>query len=259
MSRSLMNLESLETRRFLSAAPTLDPATGDDGSPIAVPIAIINPGGPMKVPASNVTLYQFAHQHFTKNVGEFHLKVSDLSLNAVIYWGDGTHSAGDIEGSYATGDRYVEGSHTYNRAGVFGVNVEIFAKPLGSPIQPTSPIIAFHSTIKVRTLKPSAGGVSLTETAGQSFTANLGQFNFKTVDQILDAVIDWGDGTTSAGKLIGSLATGKWTVQGTHTYKQTGLYKVDVNILAHIAGNPHPNFVLSVAKFTSVIEVKGIA
>ncbi|HEX3356988.1 MAG TPA: hypothetical protein VHS31_08460 [Tepidisphaeraceae bacterium] len=259
MNRVSMLVESLENRRFLSASPTIDPATGDDGSPVAVPIAIINPGGPIDGTSQGVTLYQYAHQHFTKKVGDFQLKVSDLALNAVINWGDGTHSAGDIEGSYATGHRYVEGSHTYNRAGVFNVDIKIFASPLGSPIHPTSPIIEFHSTINARTLKPTNGGVSLTETAGQSFTASLGQFQFKTVDQILNAVIDWGDGTHSAGKLVGSLATGKWTVQGTHTYKQTGLYKVDVQIFSHLAGNPAPTFVLPVTKFTSVIDVKGKA
>jgi hypothetical protein len=67
----------------------------------------------------------------------------------VIDWGDGTKSDGKIEGSYATGDWYVEGTHKYAHTGTYKVDVKIFAHPIGSPQLATSPISRFLSVIKV--------------------------------------------------------------------------------------------------------------
>jgi len=257
MRRSFVTLESLETRRLLSADPLVDPIPADapgtaGGSDVAVPIyATVAAPKPSN---GGVSLTEFAGQKFTAKLGEFTLKVVDLALNAVVYWGDGTHSAGKLVGSYATGEYYVQGTHTYAHPGTYAVDVKIFTRPIGSPIQPTSPSAEFMSVIKAKSLKPSGGGVELTETANQKFTAKLGEFQYRTVDLILNAEINWGDGTKSAGKLVGSYATGKYYVQGTHTYSHTGKYKVDVKIFAHPAGtNIKPTS--PVVQFTSVIDV----
>ena len=55
-------------------------------------------------------------------------------------------------------------------------------------------------------------------------------FTYKTVDQLLNAVIQWGDSTRSDGKLVGSYATGKYYVEGTHTYAKPGDYKVHTTV-----------------------------
>src|SRR3954468_21372050 len=87
--------------------------------------------------------------------------------------------------------------------------------------------------------EPDEGGVTLGEFAGVRFTARLGEFHFKTVDQSLNAVIDWGDGTHSDGQIVGSYATGEWYVRGTHTYAHTGTYRPDVKVFSHLVGNPN--------------------
>lgn len=250
-------VESLEVRRFLSAVPL----AGHDGTAAAAATNVVAPltTGP-KPTEGGVTLTETAGQKFTAKLGEFTYKTVDQILNAVINWGDGTQSAGKLVGSYATGEYYVEGTHTYSHAGTFKVDVKVFGHPAGSPITPTSPLAQFTSVINVKpsTPRPSRGGRMLTEVAGRKFTDRLGEIEFRTVDQLLNAVVDWGDGTQSAGKLVGSYATGEYYVLGTHTYAHTGTYKVDVTVYARLAGNPNaPSF--PVESFTSVIKVKGSA
>ncbi len=208
----------------------------------------------IKPSAGGVILSELATQPFTAKLGEFTYKTVDQSLNAVIDWGDGTQSAGKLVGSYATGEYYVQGTHTYARADTYAVDVKIFASLIGSPIHPTSPVAEFKSVIIANPLKPSAGGLVLNEVAGQKFTAKLGEFTFKTIDEAIDADINWGDGTHSQGTLVGSYATGEYYVQGTHTYANKGTYKVDVKIFAHPIGSP-VNPTVPVAAFTSVIDV----
>jgi hypothetical protein len=253
MSRSSSFIEPLEVRALLSAgtvaAPDLTAGAATDVAVLSSATAATpQPSG------GGFRLTKIVRQPFTARLGEFHFKTVDQLLSAVIDWGDGTHSAGKVVGSYATGDWYVVGTHTYEHIGTRAVDVKVFARPAGAPIRPTSPIVELTSVIKAKTLRPSEGGVNLIETTGKEFTARLGEFTKKVVDLALDAIIDWGDGTHSKGKLVGSYATGEYYVEGTHSYGHAGTYKVDVKIFAHPVGSP----ILPtspVAKFTSVIKV----
>ena len=252
MNRSFSSFESLEMRRFLSASPLADTPGGDgDVSPIFV-VATPQPS------EGGRTLHEYAGQQFTGKLGEFHLKVSDLALSAVVHWGDGKTSTGKIEGSYATGDWYVEGTHKYSKTGTYGVEVDIFTKPIGSPITPTSPAVSFDSVVKVNKLAPTDGGFTLTETAGEKFNTKIGEFTLKAIDLSLSSVIDWGDGTHSDGKLVGSYATGEYYVYGKHTYSHTGTYAVKVKIFAKVIGSPITP-TSPAQQFTSVIKVEGSA
>ena len=246
-------LESLESRQFLSVTPMLAHDTGAADSNVSFTLSTsANQPQPTE---GGVRLTEHTGQRFTAKLGEFHLKVIDLALNATVDWGDAKHSHGKIEGSYATGDWYVEGTHRYDHTGTFKVTVKIFTHPIASPPLATSPVQQFTSVIKVKRLAPTEGGRTLTETAGQKFNDKLGEFTFRSVDLALTALINWGDGTHSDGKLVGSYATGEYYVFGKHTYAHTGTYSVDVKIFAHLIGSPiHPTE--PVAKFTSVIKVK---
>jgi hypothetical protein len=243
MSRNPVTLEALEDRRLLSAAALVSAA--------GAPSASVGINAPE--PTEGRIFNEVAGKQFTANVGEITLKVTDLQLNAVIHWGDGAKSAGTLNGSYATGEYYVQGTHTYAHAGAYKVHVEIFAKPVGSPITPTSPILKFNSIINA--LTPTAGGKVVTKDAKQTFTTRLGEIHFKTVDQLINAEINWGDGTRSAGKLVGSYATGDYYVEGTHAYDHAGTFKVTVQVFAHLPRSP---FIPTtpIRQFTSVIVAK---
>src|SRR6476620_3996359 len=104
MSQFSHALESLEPRQFLSVSTNTATTSTNDG---LVPILV--PATPQPT-EGGVKLNEYSGQRFTAKLGEFHLKVSDLALNAVVNWGDGTKSNAKIEGSYATGEWYVEGT-----------------------------------------------------------------------------------------------------------------------------------------------------
>src|SRR5581483_10178330 len=98
------------------------------------------------------------------------------------------------------------------KPGTYSVEIEVQAHLAGSPTSPRFTVADFKSVINPVLLKPTNGGETLTEVATRKFTAKLGEFTFKTVDQFLNAVVYWGDGTKSAGVLEGSYATGKYYV-----------------------------------------------
>ena len=247
-------IEVLESRRMLSAAVSAGGEHALAGGPdLLVPLATAP-----KPTDGGLSLTEVANTKFRTKLGEFQFKTIDEQLTAQINWGDGFHSLGTLDGSYATGEYYVKGTHTYLHPGTFAVQVKIFAAPIGSPIHSTTPVAQFTSVITATPLRPSEGGKTLHETAGQKFTTKLGEFNFKSIDLALVPVINWGDGTTSDGTLIGAYNNGTYYVQGTHTYAKDGTYKITVKIFTHLVGNP----TLSqspIARFTSVAIVKPAA
>jgi hypothetical protein len=241
--------EALETRAFLSASPIISDAGADNAQHAALTIPILPRPG-----TGGVHLTEHAHQQFTAKLGEFHLKVIDLALSATVDWGDGKTSTGKIEGSYATGDWYVDGTHKYDHTGTYRVQVKIFTHLIGAPQLATSPAQQFTSIITVKKLAPSNGGFTLNETAGVKFNDKLGEIHLKVIDLALNAVINWGDGTHSDGKLVGSYATGEYYVFGKHTYAHAGNYAVDVSTFARPIGSPvQPTS--PVVKFTALVKV----
>src|SRR5947207_556685 len=144
-------LETLEFRQFLSASPLAPVVDSTSSDPIVLPIFVISDPGPS---SHGLHLTEYKNQKFTAKLGTFHLKVIDLALSAKVDWGDGTHSDGVIEGSYATGDWYVEGTHKYAHSGTYDVKVHILTKLIGSPNGPGGEALHFDSQIRVKTLKP---------------------------------------------------------------------------------------------------------
>ncbi len=72
---------------------------------------------------------------------------------------------------------------------------------------------------------------------GASFSGTVATFNDsdaatdpKDVTANDSAVIDWGDGTMSAGTIVGPDASGNYTVSGTHTYAEEGTYTTTVSV-----------------------------
>ena len=77
------------------------------------------------------------------------------------------------------------------------------------------------------------------EHTGVKFTANLGKFNYSSIDIILKARINWGDGKVTTGTLknTGGLASGHYTIVGSHKYGSAGTYNVKVKVLTYLAGS----------------------
>ncbi|HZP68219.1 MAG TPA: hypothetical protein VFB32_18090, partial [Rudaea sp.] len=77
----------------------------------------------------------------------------------------------------------------------------------------------------------SATAMTFNATTGSPFTGTVATFTDTATAAVASnftATIDWGDGTTSTGTVVGG--SGSFQVSGTHTYAAPGQYAVNVTI-----------------------------
>ena len=149
--------------------------------------------------------------------------VTDYS--ASIDWGDGTTSTGSVQAD-PNGGFDVTGSHAYSLSGTFTIGISI--ADAGGAVATASSTAQVAATMG----GIAASGTTVKVNGGQSFTVVLANFSesnpsFTAAD--FTAVIDWGDGSTSAGA-ISPNSNGGFSVSGTHTYFKPGAKKVDILI-----------------------------
>jgi hypothetical protein len=243
-------IETLEDRRLLSVTLPLTPIVQQPPPPTAVtPVTNLLHAVPVTAEATD---------SFTATVATLPSTgiASGLILRGTINWGDGTPTsqASFVHVPNSTTIR-VLGSHKYANAGKFTVTVSVFGSPnVVGPLKP--PVIINVGTVKTTATvsDDDDGGVTLTETAGKKFTARLGSFDFLSIDLLVSAKIEWGDGITSAGDLHGGLlAGGEFNVFGTHTYAKPGTYKVHIIVQTRLVGQTLPSG--TAADFFSTIKV----
>jgi hypothetical protein len=257
-------LEPLEVRRLLSVS-----IAGAGASVVATPPATVVSTGILAV---GVTIHAEATDTFSGTVGKLENFVLPpapagsaspiaVGLQEIIDWGDGTaSSAGSLVAGAIPRTFLVKGSHTYSTPGKYKITTSVVWGPLpGSGITTPSDLLAtIHSNAVVS--KDNDGGVTLNEVAGKSFKANVGSFDFRSLDLILSATINWGDGKQSAGEIVGNFATGEYHVVGSHTFAKIGQYKVTVKVLTRLAGSPVNSLPTGLAaQWVSTINVLGSA
>lgn len=139
---------------------------------------------------------------------------------ATITWGDGTSSAGSVTGS---GPYSVSGSHVYREEGPHNIVLSIVDAD-GASGQTTTTTATNDAAL-------TAAGRSA-RLSGTSFKGVVATFTdadpFGTVTDYT-ASIAWGDGSTSMGTV--KVASGGFTVFGTHTYAKKAPYTVAVIIV----------------------------
>jgi hypothetical protein len=149
---------------------------------------------------------------------------SDFS--ATINWGDGTSTTGVITDT--AGIISVSGTHTYGSAGRDAVTVILTEDAPGTATATAS------STANVAGLAELAGQTSLTaakEGVALPSTTKVASFtdtNRSDTASSFTATINWGDGTTTTGKVTGS--NGAFTVTGGHAYAHEGSFPLGVTI-----------------------------
>jgi hypothetical protein len=154
---------------------------------------------------------------FTDTVG------SDVAgdFTATIVWGDGVTTSGTVVGS--AGSFSVEGGHTYADEG--GDPASVTLVHTADQVQATA-----SGTVAVAegdVLTPA--GTTNVATVNQAFSGAVATFSdTDTANGAGDflATIAWGDGTTTAGTVVG--ANGAFTVDGSHTYATGGQFTVQV-------------------------------
>ncbi|MFZ3353818.1 MAG: hypothetical protein WA268_23445 [Xanthobacteraceae bacterium] len=164
------------------------------------------------LPPATTEVASFSDPNLTDTAGDF---------TATIVWGDGNTSTGTVSGS--NGSFTVDGGNTYESEGFFNATVTIVRNADNSQL-------ALGGAVEV------TGDDQLTGSSGLTFTGAPNQpltnvtvatfTNTNTVTPANDFTteIDWGDGTTSAGALMGS--NGSFTVSGSHTYAAAGDYTI---------------------------------
>lgn len=184
--------------------------------------------------------------------------------SASVAWGDGSSSAGTISYNASTGLFSVSGGHLYVQAGSYPISVVVH--------HDSAPDATAASTASV--FDPAVvatGGFTLNSSPGTLTAAAAAQTLATFTDpggaeslSHYSAAINWGDGTSGAGSIAYSAATGVFSVLGAHTYGGPGSYAVvvtihhdlapDVTVLDHaqIASKGKPK--LSNVAMTSINE-----
>ncbi len=169
------------------------------------------------VPTPGNVIQSIAGQTFSGIVGSFsQYPLTPVgNFTASVNWGDGDVSPGTVTAG-PNGTFVVSGTETFPSAGAFPVNVTI--SDLGDPNPGT-----FSVPAVITDAATTATGGSISAVAGQPFDGQLATFtnaNPYAVASQFTALINWGDGTVSAGVVGGS--GGEFTVSGAHVYSQTG-------------------------------------
>jgi YVTN family beta-propeller protein len=152
--------------------------------------------------------------------------------SATIDWGDSTPTTpGTISGP--TGGPFtVSGTHMYAEQGTYAVTVVI------TDIDTPSNTATAHSTAKVSDAKLSSTCATM-PVSTQTYTGPTAIFTDQSSTGTLSdfsATIDWGDGSSSAGTIIGGPGNAPYTVSGTHTYASTGTFLIST-MIADVGGS----------------------
>jgi hypothetical protein len=187
---------------------TADSATtAPSGNVLVIEADLLTPtaktiGGQPGVLINNVVVATFADQNTANVAGDF---------TATIDWGDGSSSVGTVSGSGATFS--VSGSHTYATAGQDTISVTLTDDDPGTATATANSKAFIGFAAGDVLLTDATEGVALPgNTAVATFTDN----NLSDTAGSFTAAIDWGDGTTTAGTIVGS--NGSFTVKGGHAY-----------------------------------------
>ena len=126
---------------------------------------------------------------------------------------------------------FSSGSHTFSEDGVFLVVVTVTGPGL-SLTSYDSAVVTDYSF----TLTPADDRA---ETTNRTFTGDLATLSFTgmhnpyttltALEEEYQAEVDWGDGSTTTGIIVGSGA--EYTISGSHSYNKDGNYIISVDVL----------------------------
>jgi uncharacterized repeat protein (TIGR01451 family) len=148
--------------------------------------------------------------------------LSDYSAD--ISWGDGSSSAGTI--TVSGGIFSVSGSHSYAEEGTAPITVSIH-HALALDVEVTSSASISDAAVNAKgSTFQATEATPFTDQAVATFTDPGGAEALSDYS----ASIDWGDLTSSAGRISFDSITGVFTVSGDHTFAEEGPYTVRVTI-----------------------------
>ena len=154
-------------------------------------------------------------------------------FTALILWGDGTSSVGVVSGG--SGSFTVTGDHIYFDEGTFTPTVFVSDNAPGTA---TATAVGSALVSEADAISGTASAFSATE--GSAFSGPLATFTNSSFPSNpasdFTATIDWGDGTSSTGTVVGGGA-GTYLVSGDHTYADEGTFTVTVTLADDVPGS----------------------
>jgi hypothetical protein len=195
--------------------------------------AIVFSLAPPLVPPGNQTAVE--GQATTFILGTFSQPPAGLPLTITVNWGDNTSSVFPFTGgTLAAVHTYAEESTFHAPGGVWTVTVTA-TNIFGQSTAATFTVFVADAPLVTR------GGNTINAAVGQSFTATTATFVDVGGPQNpndpgdYNATINWGDNTSSAGKI--SLDNNSvFSVTGTHAYSTTGTFTISTTINHETAG-----------------------
>ena len=143
---------------------------------------------------------------------------------ATIDWGNGTPATAGTMTDTGPGAYDVSGTHTYADEGTYTVKVHIADSDSTNTADATS-----TANVADGTLMSSCAMPTTISPAYAGPTATFTDANPLATAADFTATINWGDGTTTTGTIVGS-GTGPYTVNGVHTYATAGPFTVTTTI-----------------------------
>ena len=208
--------------RTSDSATAMVVGTASVGEADVLSLTANNISGSAGNPLNNVQVATFSSTYTGSDASDF---------QALIDWGDGTTTFGMVVGS--GGLFTVEGSHTYATAGTDQISVSVADDFPGTATASGSAT----ATIAARTLAGTMVLTSATEGTALSGSTVVATFTDSVTSDTAGefaATIDWGDGVTTSGTVVGS--NGSFTVEGGHTYADEGSDPASVT-LTHTGDN----------------------
>jgi hypothetical protein len=150
------------------------------------------------------------------------------AFTATIDWGDGTSSLGTVSG--ANGTFTVTGGHTYADEGSYALRTTITSAQTLITLA-GSVVVADHDGLTGQPVTIDA----IENTPFSGVVASFSNSDSLTAASDFTAMIDWGDGATSAGTVSGG--NGTFTVSGSHTYATAGALPVAVTLTDDAPGS----------------------
>ena len=171
-------------------------------------VAIVSP---MKFKVGTTNGTATAGQAFTGPVATLsdpNIRPGLGDINVSINWGDGTSSAGELKQG-KTGVYTVSGRHIFTTPGAFKGSVTVSDSPA-----------------------MLLGGAAFTATKGKGFSGPITEIGIPVGAKATDyqAMIAWGDGTTSVANLSIN-AAGLLVIQGKHVFTKSGDFTPVVQLL----------------------------
>ncbi len=199
-------------------APTGAKTTTLTGTAVVVDAPLTSAGGSVTGTEGITTPSQTVATFADQNPG-----ATGTDFTATINWGDGSTSAGtvtQVSGSSANGVSFsVAGSHQYTEEGTFATTITIVDDGGATTVAHGT------ATIADAALTASATPPTVATTEGQPFTGAVASFTdanpLANVADFTYVSINWGDGTPATSGTV-SLSGGVFSVNGTHTYANTG-------------------------------------